>query len=287
MKKRIITDSTLSKSMVISNGEFARVYRLKDGSILKVFDPAVLRIFKEIGVDLELKILDARRMPNAKEILIPTAAAYKSNTCVGYMMPCARGVNYNKIDNNLSFSDREDLWAYAKRHNSIENVLVRAEDVIFPDLCTCDNIFIDENGRVQFIDYDGLQVGKHQSYVMSGALGNQIQYYTPKYRTGDLFNKNLDKKSSIFLYFVSAFNVNLEKIGCTNPFTGMRVTLDSLFKELNLDDPDVCHKVWKLFQQSEDNDFLRDDVFRMAEKYDMKIVGRRRDGVCIKRLIKK
>lgn len=287
MKKRIITDSTLSKSMVISNGEFARVYRLKDGSILKVFDPAVLRIFKEIGVDLELKILDARRMPNAKEILIPTAAAYKSNTFVGYMMPCARGVNYNKIDNNLSFSDREDLWAYAKRHNSIENVLVRAEDVIFPDLCTCDNIFIDENGRVQFIDYDGLQVGKHQSYVMSGALGNQIQYYTPKYRTGDLFNKNLDKKSSIFLYFVSAFNVNLEKIGCTNPFTGMRVTLDSLFKELNLDDPDVCHKVWKLFQQSEDNDFLRDDVFRMAEKYDMKIVGRRRDGVCIKRLIKK
>jgi hypothetical protein len=214
MNKRIINDSTLKKSTLLSDKGHSKVYRLRDGSILKVFDTEFLRIFDSIGLNFEQKILDAKKIPNAKEILIPTAAAYKDGSFAGYVMPSANGVDYNTFDYSLSPGDRVDLFGYAKR----ENVLVRAENVVFPDLCTCDNIFIDKDGRVQFIDYDGLQVDGYQSHVMSGTLGAQELHYTQKYRTGDLFTKNLDKKSSIYLYFISALNVSLANVGRFNPF---------------------------------------------------------------------
>ena len=66
-----------------------------------------------------------------------------------------------------------------------------------------------------------------------------------------------------------------------------RSGFDTIFEAINLDDQDVCHKVWKLFQENEENEFLRDDVFRIAEKYDMRVVARRSDGLCVKKLIKK
>lgn len=287
MNKRVITGELIRKSIVLDDKGISAVYRLRDGSILKVFDQKYLGAMKLIGVDFEKKILDAKRIPNAKEILIPTAAAYMKDRFVGYTLPQAKGINYNEFDDRLTLADRMSLEGYAKRHHNIESVLVRATDVIFPDLGTCDNIFFDEKLNPQFIDYDGLQVGEHQSHVMSLALGRQEQYYTPKYWNGKLFNKNLDKRSSIFLYFVSAFNVNLATVGRINPYTGEMVTVDTIFEAINLDDPDVCHKVWKLFQENEDNEFLRDDVFRIAEKYDMRVVARRKDGLCVKKLIKK
>lgn len=279
MNKRVINDSTLKKSTLLSDKGHSRVYRLRDGSILKVFDIEFLRIFDSIGLNFEQKILDAKKIPNAKEILIPNAAAYKDGSFTGYVMPSANGVDYNTFDSRLSLSEREDLFGYAKRHYSIESVLVRATDVIFPDLCTCDNIFFGKDGKPEFIDYDGLQVGSHPSYVMSCAMGEQIQYYTPKYWDGELFNKNLDKRSSIFLYFISALGINLATVGQINPRTGKVITVDDVFEVLNLDDSDICQKVWKAFQPNEENEFLRDDVFKIAEKYNLRIIGRRSDGV--------
>lgn len=287
MNKRVINDSTLKKSTLLSDKGHSRVYRLRDGSILKVFDTEFLRIFDSIGLNFEQKILDAKKIPNAKEILIPTAVAYKDGSFAGYVMPSANGVDYNTFDDSLSPGDRVDLFGYAKRHYSIESVLVRAENVVFPDLCTCDNIFIDKDGRVQFIDYDGLQVGSHPSYVMSCAMGEQIQYYIPKYWDGELFNKNLDKRSSIFLYFISALGINLATVGQINPRTGKVITVDDVFEVINLDDSDICQKVWKAFQPNEENEFLRDDVFKIAEKYNLRIIGRRSDGVYLKQLVKK
>lgn len=287
MNKRVINDSTLKKSTLLSDKGHSKVYRLRDGSILKVFDIDFLRIFDSIGLNFEQKILDAKKIPNAKEILIPTAAAYKDGSFLGYVMPSANGVDYNTFDDSLSLGDRVDLFGYAKRHHNIENVLVRAENVVFPDLCTCDNIFIDKDGRVQFIDYDGLQVDGYQSHVISGTLGAQELHYTQKYRTGELFNKNLDKKSSIYLYFISALNVSLANVGRFNPFKGKNITIEDIFRMINLDDPDICHKVWKVFQENEENEFLRDDVFKIAEKYNTEIIAQRNDGVYIKRLVKK
>lgn len=36
---------------------------------------------------------------------------------------------------------------------------------------------------------------------------------------------------------------------------------------INLDDMDIQQKVWKLFQPSVANEFLEDDLYRIAENY--------------------
>ena len=108
MNKRVINDSTLKKSTLLSDKGHSKVYRLRDGSILKVFDTEFLRIFDSIGLNFEQKILDAKKIPNAKEILIPTAAAYKDGSFLGYVMPSANGVDYNTFDDSLSLGDRVD-----------------------------------------------------------------------------------------------------------------------------------------------------------------------------------
>ena len=54
-----------------------------------------------------------------------------------------------------------------------------------------------------------------------------------------------------------------------NPETGNVVTLDYIFSIINLDDADVQQKVWKLFQSSTPNEFLGDDLYKLAEKYNL------------------
>ena len=40
-----------------------------------------------------------------------------------------------------------------------------------------------------------------------------------------------------------------------------------LFETLNLEDQDIQEKIWKAFQPTGDNEFLGNDVFKIAEKY--------------------
>ena len=79
------------------------------------------------------------------------------------------------------------------------------------------------------------------------------------------------------LYFLTAFNVNLNKVGMVNPVTGTVVTLDDLFYAIGLDDSDLCHKVLKTFQRNQSNEFLGDTVYDIAEKYDMHVLSKRND----------
>ena len=58
--------------------------------------------------------------------------------------------------------------------------------------------------------------------------------------------------------------------------------LDLIERQTNLNDPDIMHKIWKLFQEKEENEYLGDDVFRIAEKYNLDIY---QSGV--RRLIRK
>ena len=146
---------------------------------------------------------------------------------------------------------------------------------------------MDNKGNVQFIDYDGLQIGGHRALSISTSLGDPTKLINTKYGTSDLFfTKELDKKSSIILYFLTAFNVNLNTVGIINPDTGTPITLDDVFEIIKLDDPDVCHKVWKTFQDDQQNEFLGDDVFRLADKYDVKILAVVGDQY-VKELVKK
>ena len=52
--------------------------------------------------------------------------------------------------------------------------------------------------------------------------------------------------------------------------------------QINLKDPDIMHKVWKLFQEKEKNEYLGEDVFKIVDNYNMEIYS---NG--IRRLVRK
>lgn len=260
---------------ILSNSYLSTILKLKDGSILKIFKPDVIASLKKLGFDTEEKVLDSEYLEHSKEIITPQATIYYPNgVFAGYTMPYIKGISYNERDEKLTRKEHEDLAQFARMHSKVENVLVNNPNIVFPDFCTCDNIIIDKGGNVNFIDYDGLQIGKHKSYSFSSSLGNIQEHEKSKYSQEEMcFTKELDVKSSIYLYFLSTFNVNLSKVGMINPLSGRRITLQEIFAGIKLEDPDLCHKVWLLYQNDKENEFLGNTVFDLAEKYDLKIIN--------------
>lgn len=134
-------------------------------------------------------------------------------------------------------------------------------------------------------------MGDFKPMCVSSTLGNQREHEIPKYWTGTQYTKELDKKSLIMLYFLTTFNIDLNKVGTYNPATGASITLDDVFKLLNLsENEDICQKVWRLFQSKLQNEYLGDSVFDLAEKYSMQVMpvnmGSGKTGY-IKRLTRK
>lgn len=288
MKKRYIDGSDLKDAKLISEEGFSNVLKLRDGSILKIFSIDMVRASAIVGSDIEGKILSARNIDSSPEILIPTSAVYSKNVgFVGYTTDEVIGEDYNVYNSKFTIEKRSDLHNYAVNHEKLENVLRKNPDIIFPDFCTCSNIIFSSDGKVHFIDYDGLQVGGYKSYSYSSTLGDiESLFYDSKYYENGLFNKNLDKKSSIFLYFLVTFNINLSKVGTVNYRTNEFITLEDCFRCINLDDPDLCHKAWKIFQKDQENEFLGDTGYSIADKYDMHVYGQM--GKCyLKTLTKK
>ena len=105
----------------------------------------------------------------------------------------------------------------------------------------------------------------------------------------DKMLKDLKIYRDILVEWNQKMNLNelpLNTVGIINPDTGTPITLDDVFEIIKLDDPDVCHKVWKTFQDDQQNEFLGDDVFRLADKYDVKILAVVGDQY-VKELVKK
>ncbi len=286
---KIIQGDQIKATKRIGYSDNSITYMTESGSVLKVFQPIVHLFYEAAGTSLANKITSARPIKNVPEIVVPTAAVYNGRTFIGYLTDFVSGQNYNEFDNNLSLQDRVDLNMYANMHHKLEDIVKRGnkEGIIFPDLCSCDNIIITRDGNMKIIDYDGLQVKQHRSICLSSSLGNQEQYMTPKYGKNFLFNPNLDKKSLMNLYFLSTFNINLETIGLYNPYTRRTVTVDEIFNTIGLEDDTIKHKVWKCFQPDQENDFLGDDVYRVAEQYKMSIMPQTIGGAYLKKLRKK
>ena len=103
----------------------------------------------------------------------------------------------------------------------------------------------------------------------SNFLGTPEEVLNNKYfdfETG-LFTKEINIRSAIFLYFVDVFGINLASVNRINPYTGQMVTLDEIFSIINLQDVDIQQKVWKLYQTYIPNEFLGDDIYKLAEQY--------------------
>lgn len=292
MKIKTMQNADFKNSEVIAKTDNAIIYKLNNGLIFKRFWPEVIRKHKEyknIGMDIEDKILNAKPLKNSPEILTPLYAGYNQNgEFMGYSMPYAEGISYDRWRKKLSLSEQQDLNGYGNIYSKLEDVVRRNEDIVFPDFCTCDNIYVNTSRDIQLIDYDGLQIAPYKSISFSTSIGSPIDYIdNEKYMDSQFnFTKELDKKSLIFLYYLTTFNVDLVNIGKIDPSSQKYLSLYDLFNLIGLDDMDLCHKTWKVFQNNQENDYLGDDVFRIAETYDLKIIGV--ENACfIKRLSKK
>lgn len=272
MKKRDINyyNGKIEKRLHV--GQISEVYLLKDGRILKIFNSGITTLFKHMGYDIEKKILDSTQYQIDPKIKKPTEILYVNGIFCGYITEKAKGISFNERENELSLKDKVNLDMYATIHSNLERIIKNSEELIFPDLLTCDNIFIDKFLNIELIDFDGIQVGNNPVLGMSTSLGKEEKllsskkYYDEKTK---LFTKQLDIKSLIHLYFLDVFNVDLNKVGMTIPNTNQVITLDDLFNLIELKDYDIMNKVWKLFQENHQNEYLDKDLFEIAENYKM------------------
>lgn len=287
MEKIYLNNSIIDKMKPVSRGGYSFIYSVDD-MIVKLFDANYIRTLKNTTCDLERKILSARPLREAPEIVVPTGALYYNGKFVGYSMPKVLGRGLDVVDETLSMCKRADLYYYADVYSKLEKPVRKATSVVMPDFLTISNIIVDDNGLIKFIDYDGMQIGRISSVNMSSALGDKSQYLnSSKYRWNDLFTKNLDKKSLTTLYFLMAFNVNLNAIGRVVPGTSETITFDSFMDMIGLDDLDVLHNVYNIFNDKVNNEYLGNLVYKIADKYSMNIWHNPVTGIPVKRLEKK
>lgn len=255
---------------VLAKSPYTIVYELQDGRIFKRFTNRMLGFMDMTSFPIETRINEATPIQNVTEILIPSSSVYDENDFfIGYTEPKAKGIQLSKTDKKYSFKRVVDLNQYTQEYLNLEDIIKRAnkQNIVFPDLLTVDNIFIDKNGNYQFIDYEGIQIEENHVMGMSTSLGNENLYENPKYKkTKYLYTTNLDKKSLLYYYFLEVLNVNLANVGIPNLY-GDPITLDEVFFQINLHDYDFMQKIYTAFKSTDNNDYIGEDIKRINEKY--------------------
>lgn len=251
---------------VLKRCQDTTIIQLSNGELLKILDDELLEILSNTGFGLEERLNEVQNLSKDINFALPTSKLESNGIVNSYTMPYIPGVDFTDYYENIF-----DLMSYAKIHSQIENNIKDGNKlgIVFPDLCTTENIRITDEGKVFFIDYDGLQIKDMPAVGFSDFLGTPEEVLNSKYydfETG-LFTKEIDIKSAIFLYFLDVFGINLASVNRLNPYTGKIVTLEEIFSIINLQDVDIKQKVWSLYQESVPNEFLGDDIYRLAEKY--------------------
>ena len=172
MRKIDLEDLELFIKKKLSSGNYSSIYRLSNGDIFKMFDEEYLMINKLGGISLEDKIVNADKVFTTDDILKPKVCVYSGDNFVGYTTDYVDGKSYSYVDRNLPLDKRKDLFYYADLYKKIEDIVRKNEKIVFPDLCTCDNIIMGDNGKITLIDYDGLQVDNYNTGMISTALGD-------------------------------------------------------------------------------------------------------------------
>lgn len=277
MEKMKLTMESLSGSILLSSDFDGNLYRLSDGSILKLFNAVYLDSYKRQNIDLKEKMLQVETIHHPR-IIVPDKMCCMDDDVVGYIRRDVSGRSFTEFFSNESDNDKINLYRYALIHHNLESVVEECSDIVFPCLCDETGIYLEQDFKPYFVNFEELQHGTFRAGRVSKNLGLRTDSNDSRYLSDGLFTKNLDKMSSIYLYFLNTFNVDLSKFNSTS--------VGEVFNGLGLKDDDICHKVWSLFDKDYDNDFLGDDVFRIAEEYEMRVVFNTRT-TCVKRLVKK
>lgn len=274
MKKQTLSTEYLQSLKPLAQSELGQIFLTKEGEIVKLLSPFVLNIYYNIiNVNLEAKLLNKDKCFISEEVVKPNTIFYsKKGLAVGFKMRPAVGINYNEFTKKLTRQEDTNLIMFNNIHKTLEEIVRKNKDIVFPDICTIDNIFIGPNGKIELIDYDGMQIGKYKAIEMSTTLDEETNnYYVAKYWQKEIFTKNLDIKSLILLYFLKVFNVDLNQVGTISPFTNTPITLDETFFIIGLRDYEIMDKVSKIFNDNVDNVYLEDTYDKLSRDYNLEI----------------
>lgn len=268
MEKRKVTREMIDRGIPLSNpNSMNLVYKVGDHEILKIFGKLYMKFHDRFEKNLETRIMESKK--DLYGIATPTSPAYYNGEFVGYFQDYVDGISYAQKNNRLTLQEKKDLYYYANEYLKLEKIVKAHPNIVFPDLLTHDNVISNENGELTLIDYDGMQIDENGVLLISEAIGEEEIIGNPKYMKGlGVYTKELDIKSLFHWYFFIAFNIDLRMVGAVNPQTGEAITVEDVFRTINLDNPDIMNKVCKVFS-SEKNEYLGEDVLKIAEKYDM------------------
>lgn len=290
MKKLMYKEIKGQITSCVSLNEFTQVYTLSNGKYLKLFHPMLLEMHRLNESDMEKKVMNADKLNIIPEIIKPDAGIYYDGLFVGYTMPKAPGIDSTMYEDRKSIQEKLNLKRYASEFCKLEDAIKRAnkKGIAFPDLLTCENTFID-NGKYQFIDFDGIQIDGYKVLQMSSLLGNDSQYFTPKYiNNREFFNANLDKKSLVILYYLTVFNVNLNMIGKYNPYERRLVTIDDMFEAAGINDDDFKQATFlAMCDKENDNVYIGDLVNKIADENTLRVIATDKSGLLMRKLVRK
>ncbi len=284
-----LTDYRFDGKKLLQMSEKSSIFQLQDGSVLKVFSPQYQFLFGLCGGDLETKIMSTEKKRCIPEIMSPECGVYDRNRFAGYVMPRAKGISLSTYFQSQTKEERENLEKYAVLFERIEKVVQKGNALgyVFPDLCSLENIFLDEKGNIQLVDYDGIQIGNHIAIEASTALGNQEIFMHSKYRNQKLFTPELDKLSLLFLYFTMTFQVDLGMVGQKNPYTGKTIELMDILQYIRLDEKELIEKIKAILSFQELGDYFSSSAYQIASSYQLEVEGPIGDGKYLKRLVRK
>ena len=290
-KKKKLMKERGEGARLISHSDSSDVIRLQDGSFLKIFNSTMKFICQTLDIDLEKKITSLKPIKEVPEIIIPDTAIYDGRNFIGYVMPAAKGISIRQANDKKELQDWFNLPLLTKEYSSLEKVIKRANehDIIFPDLLTLDNIFVEKIGdkfSYNMIDSEGIQLGQEnyqRCAQISSSLGDDCQYLKEKYMQSVLENgipeytgflkTNLDKRSLLFLYFSSVIGIDLQSVITNNPTIKMqRACFEYYMNIINV--PTELKQIAEitLFDDTKDNLYLDSLVDDIAENNDLQVL---------------
>ena len=267
----IIINNTKLKTMKLVSNTRAKVYT-KEDKMYKILrgSPNTLRLARH--KILEIALLDLEYIEK------PLKLIYMSGHFKGYVSAKVNGPTLDEYIDSLSFKEYYNLKILTNIYENIVKVIKNGHKngIVFPDLGTLTNFIVTKEGY-KYIDLVGLQVKEYSSIDYSNLLGNEDDLNcileNPKYLTKkNLFTPEIDKLSLIYLYFSLVFNINLSE---KKELKSERV-ISKLFREINLKNYDLMHKVWLLNQSTKSNEFILDEVRSISENFTLTTKGTRR-----------
>ena len=297
MKRVALSNYDLSSLEQVPSSDGNRVFKLYDGSYLKIFDDNELIKLAKKGVFLDRKLEYAEEIQDTA-IILPSCSVFNSNGITnGFILPGANGISCSEYLKKLRKCEVLDLVDLVDLYAAIEREVIRANirECVFPDLLNINNTFVsfDRNlGKyvIEFIDYDGIQLGDNPStrlcskmnigFVRSYRLDNSVC-------KDGLYTKKIDMVSLTYLYFYMLFNCNLDKLNFENNdniytllFLYRYKILDKFLIDL------VNNSIYPSFN-ADTIDYLGNKAYWIADNYRLDTVGINGDGTYERLLVKK